>query len=79
MITHRDKQIKEQLPTLFHLDLHSPAALEGVSAADDEREVVGTELGVGVGGVGVGEAGGREDGGDLDAGLESLLAKGEAF
>lgn len=79
MVTHCDEEVEEQFSTLLHLDLHGAATLECVSAADDEREVVSAELGVGVGRVGVGEAGGGEDGGDLDAGLEALLAKGEAF
>jgi len=70
MITQRDKQIKEQLaPACHHLHLHRARALEGAAAADDEREVVGAQLGVGVGGVGVGVAGGGEDCGALDAGF----------
>jgi hypothetical protein len=40
MITHSNKQIEEQFPTLFHLKLHGAASLESVPAADDEGEVV---------------------------------------
>lgn len=70
MIAQRNEQVKEKLtaPSL-HLQLHGAAALEGAAAADDEGEVVGAELGVGVGGVGVGVAGGGEDGAALDAGF----------
>jgi hypothetical protein len=59
--------------------LHGAASLEGVSAADDESEVVSPKLRVRVGCIGVGESGGREDGSDLDTGLEALLAEGEAL
>lgn len=52
------KEIEEQLTTTsLHLELHGAGAFEGAAAADDEGEVVGTELGVGVGSVGVGVAG----------------------
>ena len=44
MITHSDKEIEEHLATLFHLDLHRAATLEGAAAADDESKVVSTKL-----------------------------------
>lgn len=70
MVAKRNKEVKEQRrPTVPHLELHRAAALKGAAAADDEREVVGPELGVGVGGVGVGVAGGGENGAALDAGF----------
>ena len=70
MITQCDEQIEEQLaPASHHLHLHCARALEGPAAADDKREVVGAQFGVGVGGVGVGVAGGGEDCGALDAGF----------
>ena len=60
MIDHRDEEVEEQRrPALLHLHLHSPAALEGVAGADDESEVVGSQLGVGGGRVGVGVTGRR--------------------
>lgn len=39
---------------------------------------MGSQLGVRVRRLGIGETGGGEDGADLDAGLEALLAEGEA-
>jgi hypothetical protein len=77
MVTHGNKQIKEQSSTLLHLHLHGPTPLEGVFAADDQSEIVGTQLGIRIGCLGVSVAGRREYGADLDAGLEALLAKGE--
>jgi hypothetical protein len=45
MIAQRDEQIEEQLrATSHHLHLHCAAALEGAAAADDECEVVCSEL-----------------------------------
>jgi hypothetical protein len=64
---------------LLHLHLHRAAALEGVAGADDEGEVVGSQLGVGGWGVGVSEASGGEDGAALDAGLEALFLEGKAL
>jgi hypothetical protein len=42
MVTHCNKQIKEQFPSLFHFHLHRATSLEGVAAANDEGEVVGS-------------------------------------
>ena len=68
MIAQRDEQVEEQLRAAsHHLHLHGAAALEGPAAADDEREVVGSQLGVCVGRVGVGVARGRENGVALDS------------
>ncbi len=70
MIAQSDEQVEEQLRAAgHHLHLHGAAALKGPTAADDERKVVGTQLGVGVGGVGVGVAGGGEDCATLDTGF----------
>lgn len=70
MINQRNKKIKKQrCPSLLHLHLHRAATFERIATADDEREVVGTQLGVAGGRVGVGEAGGGEDGAALHAGL----------
>ena len=58
MIAQRNEKIKEQLTTSsLHFQLHGPAALECVPASDYEGEVVGSQLGVGVGCVGIGIAG----------------------
>lgn len=53
----------------MHFELHSAAALECVSAADYESEVVSSELGVRVGSVGIGVASRRKDGAALDSGF----------
>jgi hypothetical protein len=79
MVAHRDEEVEEQFPALLHFCLHSAAAFECISAADDEGEIVSTELGVGVGSVAISKAGGGENGGNLDAGLKALLAEGKAF
>ena len=59
--------------------MHGATALERVARANDEREIVGTELGVVFWRVGVGVAGAGQNRGALDTCLESLLAKGEAL
>lgn len=70
VIAHGDKQIEEQRrPAVKHFHLHGAAALESAPAADDEGEVVSSQLGVVVGRVSVGVSGGGEDGAALDAGL----------
>ena len=79
MVAHSDEEIEEEFPTLLHLDLHGAATLERVPAADDEGEVVCTELRIVVRRVGICKASGGKDGADLDAGLKALLAKGEAL
>ena len=79
MVTHSNKQIKEHLPTMLHLRLHRATSLEGAAAANDESQVVGSELGVTVWGMSVGPASRRKDCGDLHARAKTLLAEGEAF
>lgn len=69
MVTHCNKQIEEQLATVFHLGLHGAAAFESGSAADDEGEIVSSKFGIVVGSMSVCPASRREDGGNLDAGL----------
>lgn len=69
VVAQGDEQVEEELGTAVeHLGLHGAATLEGGAAADDEGEVVGAKLGVGVGCVGVGIACGREDGIALNPG-----------
>jgi hypothetical protein len=42
VVTQCHKKVEEELaPSSMHLQLHSPAPLEGASAADYEGEVVG--------------------------------------
>lgn len=67
MITHCNKQIKEQFSSRLHFHLHRATSLEGIAAADDESEVVGSELGVGVGSMGVGPTSRRQNRRDLYA------------
>ena len=79
MVTHSNKQIEEQLATILHLGLHSTAAFKSRSAANDEGEIVSSKFRVIIGSMSVCPASRREDGGNLNAGLETLLAEGEAF
>ena len=68
MVAEGDEEVKEELAaSVVHLELHGAASLEGAAAADDEGEVVGAQLGVGIGGVGIGVAGGGENSAALDA------------
>ena len=70
MVAQGDKQVKEELgAAVEHLELHGAAALESAAAADDEGEVVRSQLRVGVGGVGVSVAGRGQDRARLDARL----------
>lgn len=58
MVAEGDKQVKEELSAAVeHLELHGAAALERAPAADDEGEIVGAQLGVGVRSIGVGITG----------------------
>ena len=74
MITHRNKQIKEQLPPLLHLHLHSSTPLECRPTPNNQRKVVCSKLRLGIRRVGVGVARTREDRAALDAGVEALFA-----
>jgi len=70
VIAQRDEQVEEQLrTTCHHFHLHGATALESSSAADNECEVVGSQLRVGVRCIGVSVAGGGEDCAALDAGF----------
>lgn len=75
MIAHRNEEIEEQLPTFFHLHLHGATSLESVSAADDESQVMSSQLGVGIRCLGVGMTSRGEDGANLDARLKTLFAE----
>lgn len=37
VVAHSDEEVKEHLAAYLHLRLHGAAALEGASAADDQR------------------------------------------
>jgi hypothetical protein len=77
MITHSDKQIKKQLPSLFHLHLHGAAALKRRPTANDEGQIMRTQLRLGVGCIRVGISRTSQDRAALDAGVEALFAQGE--
>lgn len=80
VVAHGYKQVEEELAAArLHLGLHGPAPLKGLATADDQGEVVSAQAAVRVWGVGVGVLGGPQDGGDVDAGLEPLLAQGQAL
>lgn len=79
MIAHSDEKVEEQFATSFHFHLHGTASLEGRSAADDQGEIVCTELGVAVGRVGVSIACTRHDGATLNTRLKSLFPKSETL
>ena len=70
VVAKRNKEVKEERrASVPHLELHRAAALKGVAATDDEREVMGAQLRVRVGRVSVGIARRREDGATLDSGF----------
>lgn len=70
MITQGDEQVKEELcAAVEHLQLHRAASFERAAAANDESEVVCSQLGVGVRRVVVRIASRRQDGAALDARL----------
>ena len=67
MVTHGDEEVEEHLATSLHLDSHGAASLEGVAAANDEREVVSSKFSIVVRGVLIGPTSRCQDGGDLNA------------
>jgi len=87
VVAHGDKQVEKQFPTSFavhvaaaallHLGLHGAAALEGLAAPDDERQVMSAQAAVRVGRVCVTVLSAAEDGADVDAGLQPLLPQRE--
>lgn len=80
MIDHSDEEVEEQrCAATLHLHLHGTAALESVARADDESEVMGTQLRVGSWGAVVGETSRRQDRAALDARLETLFLESEAL
>ena len=80
VVAERDEEVKEHLrAALLHLHLHRAAPLEGLAAADDEREIVGAEPRVAGRRVRVRESCAAQDRRYVDAGLQALLAKSEAL
>lgn len=77
MVHHGNEKVEEQLTAIFHLVLHRTAALESVARADDQCEVVSTELGVVVRSVGVRVTSRSENCRALDTRLQTLLAKSQ--
>lgn len=73
VIAERDKQIEKQLSPRFHLHLHSPAALERVPAADQQRKVVCAQPRVRVWSVGIRVPCRGQDRAALGSGLQALL------
>lgn len=70
MVAKRNEKVKEErCASVPHLELHCSATLEGITASDDEREIVGTKLRVRVGCVGVGVARRGKDRAALDSRL----------
>lgn len=62
MVAKRNEKVEEERRApVPHLELHRPAALKGVAASNDEREIVGAQLRVRVWSVGVGVARGGKD------------------
>lgn len=74
MITHRNKQIKKQLPPLLHLHLHSPTPLKSRPTPNNQRKIVRSKLRLGIWRVGVGVSRAGEDRAALDARVETLFA-----
>jgi len=84
VVAHGNKQVEEELAAsrsihvataLFHLGLHGAAALEGLAAPDDERQVMGAQAAVRVGGVGVAVLGAAQHGAYVDARVQPLFAQ----
>lgn len=70
MVAQGDEKVEEELAAAIeHLELHRTALLEGRTATDDERKIVGTQFGVGVGRVYISVACRGQDGAALDATL----------
>lgn len=73
MIAHRNKKIKEQLPTPLHLILHRPAPLKRVPAPDDQSQIMRPELRITVRRIGIRISCRRQDRRTLYPALQALL------
>lgn len=73
MITHRNKKIKEQFPSLLHLHLHRAAPLKSRPAPNNKRKVMRPQLGLVVRCIRVCVARTREDRAALDPSMQALL------
>lgn len=68
VVAQGNEEVEEQLRAAAeHLQLHGAAPLEGAAAADDQGQVVGPKLRVGLWRVCVGVPRRREDCGGLDS------------
>lgn len=79
MVTHGDKKVEKQIPTLLHLHLHRATALKRRPTADDQRQIVRSQLGLSVGSVRVGIASTQQDRVALNTRVEALFTQREAF
>jgi hypothetical protein len=53
MVTHGNEEIEEHLASLLHLDLHRAATLKRTAAANDESQIMCSQLRVIIGSMGV--------------------------
>lgn len=73
-----DEEVEKQLaPSSSHLHLHRTTSFEGIPASYDQSEIVRSQLAVCIWCVGVCVSGRRDDSRALNAGLQTLLAKGD--
>jgi hypothetical protein len=79
MVTHGDEKVEEHLAAFLHLHLHSPAAFECAAAADDEGEVVSSQLLLVIRSSGVGPASRSQNHGDGNTGAKTLFAEGQTL
>lgn len=80
MLNHRHEQIEPQSrSSRHHLRLHGAAPFESGPTADDQREVVCTQIGVAGRCVIVGKACGVQDRAGVHAGVEALLLQRQAL
>ena len=79
MVTHSNKQIKEQLPTSLHLHLHSPTPLKRTPASNDQRQVMRPQLRVRIRCIGVCISRARQDRVALDTCMQPLFTECKAL
>lgn len=74
MITHRNKKVKEELPSLLHLCLHSPTPHKSRPRPHNQSQVMRPQLRLCIGRVGIRIPRTRQDGTTLDPRVQALLA-----
>jgi len=77
VIDHGNEEVKEKFATSLHFHLHGAAALESLSASNDESEIMSSQFRVGVRRILIRKACRGKNGAALHAGLQALLAKGK--